>query len=249
MTDAAPDPTADPTEDPTANPTADAILDAALPHVPFEGWSAATLRQAARDAGVAPGVAAALFPRGAVDLALAFHRRGDARMVARLAGEDLGALRFRARIARAVRLRLELVEDREAVRRGVTLFALPHHAADGAKAVWGTADAIWRALGDTSEDLNWYTKRATLSGVYGATVLYWLGDDSTGHQATWEFLDRRIEDVMQVEKVKGMVGDNALGRKVGEWMAKVRPPRMPDDLPGGFGRGGFGRGSGGAGPR
>jgi ubiquinone biosynthesis protein COQ9 len=229
--------------------TVDAILDAALPHVPFEGWSAATLRLAARDAGVDPGVAAALFPRGAVDLALAFHRRGDARMIARLKAEDLSALRFRDRIARAVRLRLEVVEDREAVRRGVTLFALPHHAADGAKAIWGTADAIWTALGDTAQDLNWYTKRATLSGVYGATVLYWLGDDSTGHQATWEFLDRRIGDVMQIEKAKAAVGDNPLGRMVGEWMAKVRPPRMPDDLPGGFGSGGFGSGGFGSGPR
>jgi ubiquinone biosynthesis protein COQ9 len=34
-------------------------------------------------------------------------------------------------------------------------------------------------------------------------VLFWLGDDSPGHQATWEFLDRRIEDVMQIEKLKG----------------------------------------------
>jgi ubiquinone biosynthesis protein COQ9 len=229
--------------------TVDAILDAALPHVPFEGWSAATLRLAARDSGVDPGVAAALFPRGAVDLALAFHLRGDARMIARLKAEDLSALRFRDRIARAVRLRLEVVEDREAVRRGVTLFALPHHAGDGAKAIWGTADAIWTALGDTAQDLNWYTKRATLSGVYGATVLYWLGDDSTGHQATWEFLDRRIGDVMQIEKAKAAVGDNPLGRMVGEWMAKVRPPRMPDDLPGGFGSGGFGSGGFGSGPR
>ncbi len=31
-----------------------------------------------------------------------------------------------------------------------TLFALPQHAADGARAIWGTADAIWTALGDTS---------------------------------------------------------------------------------------------------
>jgi ubiquinone biosynthesis protein COQ9 len=54
------------------------------------------------------------------------------------------------------------------------------HAADGAKAIWGTADRIWTALGDTSDDLNWYTKRATLSAVYGSTVLYWLGDDSPG---------------------------------------------------------------------
>ena len=53
--------------------------------------------------------------------------------------------------------------------------------------------------------MNWYTKRATLAGVYSSTVLYWLGDDSEGHEATWAFLDRRIENVMQIEKMKATV--------------------------------------------
>ena len=66
------------------------------------------------------------------------------------------------------------------VRRGTTLFALPHHAAEGAKLIWGTADAIWTALGDTSDDVNWYTKRATLSAVYGSVVLFWLGETEAG---------------------------------------------------------------------
>lgn len=181
------------------------VLDAAMMHVPFDGWSETSLSAAIADAGVEPAVAATVFPRGAVDLALAFHARGDAAMVARLASEDLSDMRFRDRIAAAVRFRLEAVEDKEAVRRGTTLFALPIYAPDGAKAIWGTCDQIWIALGDTSQDINWYTKRATLSGVYTATVLYWLGDDSPDSAATWDFLDRRIDDVMQIEKVKASV--------------------------------------------
>ncbi|MFU8833885.1 COQ9 family protein [Roseovarius autotrophicus] len=186
------------------------LLQAAKPHVPFDGWSEATLRLAAEEARVAAALVTAVFPRGAVDLALAYHEEGDAAMLARLAEADLGAMRFRDRVAFAVRARLEAVEDRELVRRGMTLFALPQHAADGARALWSTADRIWTVLGDTSQDINWYTKRATLSGVYGATVLYWLGDESEGQQATWEFLDRRIEDVMRIEKVKAQARGNRL---------------------------------------
>lgn len=215
------------------------ILAAALPHVPFDGWSAATLKAAALDAGVAEGLARALFPRGGVDLALAFHRQGDALMVERLARTDLTAMRFRDRVAFAVRVRIEVIADKELVRRGATLFALPMHAADGARALWGTADAIWTALGDTSRDINWYTKRATLSGVHAATVLFWLGDDSTGHQATWDFLDRRIEDVMRIEKAKAAVRDNPLAKALFagpvKLMEKLRMPRQAeagDDLPG-----------------
>jgi ubiquinone biosynthesis protein COQ9 len=222
----------------TAAAARDAILDAALVHVPFDGWSDHTLRMAIAAAGVDPALARALFPRGAVDMALAFHRRGDAAMVARLKATDLLSMRYRDRVAAAIRFRLEAVPDKEVVRRGATLFALPYHAADGAKAMWGTADAIWTALGDTSRDVNWYSKRATLSAVYGATVLFWLGDDSIGHQDTWEFLDRRIDDVMRIEKAKAGLRDNPLSRALlagpMKLMERVRAPSLPDDLPGNF---------------
>jgi ubiquinone biosynthesis protein COQ9 len=219
------------------DPQKEAILDAALAHVPFDGWSEATLRAAIADAGIAPGLARALFPRGAVDLALTYHRRGDDAMRAGLLAADMSALRFREKIALAVKLRLEAA-DKEAVRRGTTFFALPQHAIDGGKAIWGTADAIWTALGDTTRDFSWYTKRASLSAVYASTVLFWLGDDSPGHQNTWDFLDRRIEDVMQFEKFKSAVSANPLGKAMTEgplaWLAKIRAPKVPDDMPGSF---------------
>ncbi len=217
----------------------DRLIDAALPHVAFDGWSEATFRNAVSDAGISPAQGRAAFPRGAVDMAVAFHRRGDEAMAARLRAEDLSEMRFRDKVAHAVRVRLEIAQEhREAVRRGVTIFALPMHAGDGARAVWGTADAVWDALGDTSQDVNWYTKRATLAGVYSSTVLYWLGDQSEGNRDTWDFLDRRIDNVMQIETLKSqvrkspmlsklMTGPNMLLDRI---RAPIRPPR--GDFPG-----------------
>lgn len=222
----------------TMDQARDALLDAALLHVPFDGWSDTSLRAAIRDTGIAANLAAAALPRGPVDLALAFHARGDAEMIRRLKSQDLSTLRFRDKIATAVRYRLEAVEDKEAVRRGSTLFSLPIYAGDGARALWGTADSIWNTLGDSSDDINWYTKRATLSAVYASTVLYWLGDESEGHEATWAFLDRRIDDVMQFEKVKAQVNDNPVLKRIFAgpiWvMSQVKAPsREPlSDLPG-----------------
>ena len=47
-------------------------------------------------------------------------------------------------------------------------------------------------------------------------MLFWLGDTSDGHAATWEFVDRRIEDVMRFEKFKGKVRESkALSPLVG----------------------------------
>jgi ubiquinone biosynthesis protein COQ9 len=214
------------------------LLQAALMHVPFDGWSPATFDAAVADSGVERAVADSVCPRGAVDLAIAYHNQGDAEMVRRMQETDLGAMRYSERVAAAVRFRLEAVEDKELVRRGTTLFALPMYAGDGARAIWGTADAIWTALGDTSEDVNWYTKRATLSGVYSATVLYWLGDSSEDHADTWAFLDRRIENVMQIEKLKAQVNNNpVLGKLMAgpNWLlsrVKAPNPLPQSDFPG-----------------
>ena len=214
------------------------LLDAILPHVAFDGWSPAAFKVAVQEAEIPEAFAAATCPRGAVDLAIAFHQQGDAAMVAALKTTDLSELRFRDKVATAIRLRLSAVDDKEVVRRGTTLFAMPHMAADGAKLIWGTADAIWNALGDTSRDANWYSKRMTLSAVYASVVLYWLGDDSLEGQATDAFIDRRIDDVMKFEKVKAQVNANPLLKPftgpLGKILSGVRAPAgsVPDDLPG-----------------
>ena len=211
----------------------DALIDAALVHVPFDGWSAETLRRAIADSGVEPALAHAIFPRGAVDLALAFHYRGDRRLAEWLPQAQGG---MTARITQAVWHRLEQVAaEKEAVRRGAALFALPMHVADGAQAIWNTADTIWAGLGDRSTDYNWYTKRATLGAVYSATMLYWLGDTTPGHAATRDFLDRRIANVMQIEKAKAKLRDTPAARAFaagpGRLLDRIRPP-VPRPMPG-----------------
>ena len=212
------------------------LLAAALPHVAFDGWSQASFQAAITDSDMSPGLAMGLFPRGGVDLAVEYHRAGDAAMAQALAQRnDLATLKIRQKVALAVRLRLQSV-DRDLVRRGTTLFSLPGHAPEGAGLIWGTADAIWNALGDTSTDVNWYTKRGTLAAVYAATVLFWLGDDSDGAVETWDFLDRRIENIMQIEKAKGAFRGHPLGRALLDGplriLDRIKPPRPNDDLPG-----------------
>jgi ubiquinone biosynthesis protein COQ9 len=93
-------------------------------------------------------------------------------------------------------------------------------------------------LGDTSDDVNWYSKRAILSGVYGATLLFWLGDDSPDQSATWAFLDRRIDNVMQFEKFKSMANTNPLLKAMmagpNMVLSRLRAPKSASraDMPG-----------------
>jgi ubiquinone biosynthesis protein COQ9 len=214
-----------------------AVLDHALPHVAFDGWSDKTLAAAVSEAGVDASLARIAFPRGGVDLALAWHDAKDRELAQRLAASDLAGLRFRDRIAHAIALRLELVAaDREAVRRAVAMFALPHLAMDGGRAIWRTADTIWDALGDTSRDFNWYSKRATLSTVYSSCLLYWLGDTSPGASATREFIHRRIDNVMSFEETKAKIAGNPLAAAVlkgpQRLLDRVRAPGDSAALPG-----------------
>ena len=191
----------------------DDILDAALPDVPFDGWSQALYRRAVAEAGVDEGVAALAFPRGALDLAVGFHRRGDAQMLDALDTDDFAALGMTGKITTAIRTRLEIAAPHEeAIRRASAMFALPPYAPEGARLTWETADRIWNTAGDTAQDYNWYTKRLTLSGVFSATLLFWLGDTSPEKLETWAFLDRRIGDVMRFEKMKASLRGNPLAR-------------------------------------
>ncbi len=208
--------------------TRDDFLDATMNHALFDGWSQAAINAARADLGMSAESVRRLFPKGAPDLALAYHRRLDQQMVDALRGSALGEMRFRDRITHAVRLRLEIA-DKELVRRGMSLFALPQHAALGARALWETADQIWTVLGDTSRDINWYTKRSSLAAVFSATALYWLGDTSDDNARTWSFLDRRIENVMQFEKMKAEAKKNplvgAFMRGPGRVLDMVQAPR------------------------
>jgi len=155
-----------------------------------------------------------------------------------IAAEDLSGMRIRDRVAHAVRTRIQTDSDREIVRRSSALFALLPNSAVGARLIWDTADAIWIALGDTSDDINWYTKRMILSGVHSATVLYWLGDESARSQDTWAFLDRRVAEVMEFERFKGRLRENPMTKGLvaatEAMFSKVKAPSRTRrrDLPG-----------------
>ena len=207
----------------------DALLDAALTHVPFEGMNDRALAAGARDIGMSPSLIRVHFPQGGAGLAAAYHRRADEALRRSLAETPLQG-RLRDRISQAVWRRLELV-DPELVRAGAATLALPQNAALAAQLVWETADVIWTGLGDRSQDVNWYSKRATLTAVISATVLFWLGDDSDGRQDTRAFIDRRIDGVMSIETVKSRLrklpGAESLGRAAFGWIKAPRARALP----------------------
>jgi ubiquinone biosynthesis protein COQ9 len=179
----------------------DKLILAVLPEVPFSGWTQAALAKAAAEAGMDPTMGERAFPGGPVDAVLHFIDLADRRL-AEEAPSALEGLRLTARIRWLVRHRLESwSKHREAIRRASVILSLPSNSLRAAKATWATADLMWHLAGDQSVDFSYYTKRASLSAVYSATLLYWMSDESEGYAETWAFLDRRLADVAQIPKM------------------------------------------------
>lgn len=188
------------------------ILEAALMHVPFDGWSARALERAAADRGIDRGRALVAFPGGGRDLMTYFLRHTDRRMQDALAEHDLSDLGARGAVTLAVRLRLQsLTPHREAVRRLLATLSLPNNALLATQSLYRTVDAIWSSVGDRSADFKYYSKRAVLAGVYTATLFYWLSDESEDFGDTWSFFDRRIDNIMAVQKTRRSL-DRLAGR-------------------------------------
>jgi ubiquinone biosynthesis protein COQ9 len=137
---------------------------------------------------------------GMIDL---YIQEVDRALQAYFTPRRLKDMKIRDKIRSLVWRRLEVMGPaREAVRRALAILAMPQNLPLALRIGWRTADVMWRVAGDTSTDFNHYTKRMTLGAVYGSTLLVWLDDQSEGWTETAAFLDRRIDDVMKIEKLK-----------------------------------------------
>ena len=169
----------------------------------FDGWTEAAVETAANSQGVDPAQARLAVPKdqaGKIDL---YIRGVDRALREHFTPEKLEGLKIREKIRTIVWKRLEIMEPaREAVRRALSILAMPQNVPTGLKIGWRTADVMWRIAGDTSTDYNHYTKRMMLGGVYASTLLVWLDDRTDGWTETGAFLDRRIDDVLKIEKLK-----------------------------------------------
>lgn len=190
-------------DDPTIDEVRIALAPLVARNAAFDGWSKAAVYLAAEQLGVDRDIAALAFSGGAVNMIDAWFAHIDAAMLSACPPERLTTMKVREKIAELVEARLDAVaRDKEALRRALSILAQPQNIAHATKLGWRAADHIWRAAGDAAVDYNHYTKRTLLSGIYAATLLVFLNDESEGYADTRAFLARRIEGVMRFEKAK-----------------------------------------------
>jgi ubiquinone biosynthesis protein COQ9 len=166
-------------------------------------WSEDALELARVRAGLTRLEAHAAAPNGAIDLMDAWFEQAD-RSTLEALSHCPNDTKLRARATLAIRTNIESLASKQALRSALLLLARPQNLRRSLKMSWRFSDLVWRAVGDRTEGFGFYSKRTILLGVRSSTLAFWLNDQSKDSLATWSFLDRRIENVMQIGKLKAV---------------------------------------------
>uniref|UniRef100_A0A1A8JEG7 Ubiquinone biosynthesis protein n=1 Tax=Nothobranchius kuhntae TaxID=321403 RepID=A0A1A8JEG7_NOTKU len=181
------------------------ILTSALEFVPQHGWSKEAIAAGAEILGLS-SASAGMFSNGAGDLVLHFIAQCNSKLTEVLAEQHNQVQQGHAEPKKTAEFLRDAIETRlrmyipyiETWPQAMSVLLLPHNIPDSLKHLSTMVDDIWYYAGDRSTDMNWYTKRAVLTGIYNTTELVMLQDSSPDFQDTWTFLDNRIQDVVNM---------------------------------------------------
>uniref|UniRef100_A0A8D0H4U6 Ubiquinone biosynthesis protein n=1 Tax=Sphenodon punctatus TaxID=8508 RepID=A0A8D0H4U6_SPHPU len=197
------------------------ILTAALEFVPAYGWTADAIAEGAKSLGLSVA-AAGLFHNDGSELILHFVSQCNSKLSELLEEQNklvqLGQAEKKKtdqflRDALEARLRM-LVPYIEKWPQALSILLLPHNIPPSLNLLTNMVDDMWHYAGDQSTDINWYTRRAVLAGIYSTTELVMMQDTSPDFEETWRFLENRLADAMNMGQTAKQV------RATGEALAQ-----------------------------
>ncbi|XP_041048388.1 ubiquinone biosynthesis protein COQ9, mitochondrial isoform X4 [Carcharodon carcharias] len=181
------------------------LLSAALEFVPSFGWSLEAVAEGAKVLDLSPAVTGML-SHGPGDLVLHFVCQCNKQLSEQLteqhhqvqAGQQ-EAKKTDGFVKDAVEARLRMVIPYiDTWPQAMSILLLPQNIAESLRNLTNMVDEIWYYAGDRSTDSNWYTKRAILAGIYNTTELVLVQDSSPDYEDTWNFLQNRVNDAVNV---------------------------------------------------
>ncbi|KAJ3596645.1 hypothetical protein NHX12_003049 [Muraenolepis orangiensis] len=181
------------------------ILTAAVEFVPLYGWSMEAIAAGAETIGLS-SASTGMFDNGAGELVLHFVAQCNSKLTESLADQHNQVQVGQAEKKTTAEFLRDAVETRlrmhipyiESWPKAMSILLLPHNIPDSLKHLCSLVDDIWYYAGDRSTDMNWYTKRAALTGIFNTTELVMIQDSSEDFQDTWAFLENRIQDVVNM---------------------------------------------------
>ncbi|XP_050351811.1 ubiquinone biosynthesis protein COQ9, mitochondrial-like isoform X2 [Nymphalis io] len=179
------------------------ILAKALDYVLKTGWSIESLAQGAEAVGY-PGVAHGLFPNGGGDLVHYFNITCNENLVEQMKSwpkEELKESKVPAQlIENAIMTRLLMIDPYKSTwPKAMAIQTLPNNVPNCLATLLSLVDDICYHTGDRSVDFNWYIRRVGLAGIYKASELFYLTDNTQSNSGTRSFVKSRIRDAELIQ--------------------------------------------------
>lgn len=190
------------------------ILEASLKYVTSHGWSLEAISHGAESINY-PGVAHGMFPNGGIELIHYFYTKCNRQLIEQLqrefdetsgssksGNEDISE-HFNPRdfAIRAIRLRLEMIIPyKDTWPQAIAIMTLPQNVPTSLAQLLTLVDDICYCAGDRAVDIGWYTRRIGIASIYKMVELYLLQDKSPEHRQTWEFLEARMDEAIQIQE-------------------------------------------------
>ncbi|XP_050671798.1 ubiquinone biosynthesis protein COQ9, mitochondrial-like isoform X2 [Leptidea sinapis] len=179
------------------------ILSKALEFVPKNGWTVEALAQGAETAGY-PGIAHGMFPNAGGDLVHFFNVKCNKELVQQMKmwpKVDVNESKIPAQqVENAIMTRLLMIEPYKSTwPRAMAIQALPNNVPNSLATLLSLVDDICYFTGDRSVDFNWYIRRVGLAGIYKASELFYLTDNTQDNSSTRNFVKSRIRDAELIQ--------------------------------------------------
>ncbi len=166
-----------------------------------DNWSDEMLENAEEKIGVEKGYRHILYPDGIAQVVMAFENMLDQEMLDTLSLLDRPK-KIRDSIALALETRVMKVAGKNLILKSSGFFVVPSNVLVGSKVAWNTCDLIWKYAGDKSKDMNYYSKRSLLLGVYLSASAFFLADESKDYKETTSFIKNALDNIINIASFK-----------------------------------------------
>ncbi|KAK9060840.1 hypothetical protein SSX86_021546 [Deinandra increscens subsp. villosa] len=202
------------------------VLAASLHHVIRSGWTEAAMIAGARDIGVSPSIVGAISRKEGA-LVEYFMDECLQKLIDII---DSGELQLQdlvpsERIAKLIKVRLQMQAPYISKwPQALSIQAQPSNISTSFKQRAMLVDEFWHASNDEGSGVDWYLKRTVVGGIYSATEIYMLTDNSTDFDDTWTFLNERVRDAFDLKKTYQEVKyfAEAVGAGLGQGFTKKK---------------------------
>jgi ubiquinone biosynthesis protein COQ9 len=180
--------------------TREGFIKAAISFIEKDGWKDDALKKASEAHFKDPLYYKTLFDSVA-DIVDQFEYLEDKKLIKKF-GQKKKDDSFRGFIGNLVLYRIKEISP-EMHKALKDYYLSLKHIDEAGCAVWNTADVIWKAAGDQSTDMNYYSKRFLLSSVYTMSIRHYAKHPSDIDAYVLESLDKLVKR-MQKFKIPKM---------------------------------------------